>query len=82
MDNGRYPTTDQGLKALVVEPSTEPVPMSWSGPYLKKKQIPKDPWGKEYVYKSPGSYNSDAYDLSSVGPDGSEGSDDIVNWIE
>jgi len=80
LDNGRYPTTDQGLKALITKPSSSPVPMNWSGPYLKKKNLPVDPWGKEYVYVSPGTHNTEDYDLFSLGPDGVESDDDIVNW--
>ena len=82
LDNGRYPTTEQGLKALVVEPTTSPVPNNWSGSYLKKKKIPKDPWGNPYVYGNPGTHNTEGYDLYSYGPDGVEGDDDIVNWGE
>lgn len=75
LDNGAYPTTDEGLAALISKPTSA---SGWRGPYLKKK--PKDPWGNEYHYKSPGSHNSD-YDLYSYGKDNSEGSeDDIVNW--
>ena len=80
LDNGRYPTTEQGLKALVVEPTTSPVPSNWGGSYLKKKTIPKDPWGNLYAYVNPGTHNTEAYDLYSSGPDGVESDDDIVNW--
>ena len=83
LDNGRYPTTEQGLQALIEKPSTTPVPANWNGPYLKKRRIPHDPWGNEYVYLSPGSQNPDGYDLSSCGADGVEGGgDDISNWGE
>ncbi len=83
LDNGRYPTTEQGLRALIVEPSSTPVPRNWSGPYLKKQRIPKDPWGNEYVYVSPGIHNAEEYDLSSYGSDQVEGGDDdIVNWAQ
>jgi general secretion pathway protein G len=75
MDNGRFPNTGEGLVALRTNPSSLP---KWKGPYLKKE--PKDPWGKPYIYKSPGTHNSD-YDLYSAGPNGVEGdSDDIGNW--
>ena len=80
VDNGRYPTTEQGLAALVSAPLGSPAPSNWNGPYLKKKKIPKDPWGKDYVYVAPGSHNKDEYDLSSLGPDGVESSDDVTNW--
>ncbi|MDD3374465.1 MAG: type II secretion system major pseudopilin GspG [Candidatus Omnitrophica bacterium] len=82
LDNGRYPTTEQGLKALLQEPTTSPVPMHWNGPYLKKKKIPKDPWGAEYLYVSPGIQNPEEYDLSSLGSDGVESEDDITNWTQ
>ena len=82
LDNGRYPTTEQGLKALIRKPDSSPVPKNWNGPYLKKKSIPTDPWGKEYVYISPGSKNVDSFDLSSHGIDGIESEDDIVNWVD
>ena len=81
LDNGRYPTTEQTLKALIEKPATAPIPLSWSGPYLKKKEVPKDPWGREYLYASPGVHNMETFDLSSYGPDGVESEDDIVNWI-
>jgi len=81
LDNGRYPTSEQGLKALLVKPSTSPEPDNWSGPYLKKRVIPKDPWGNAYVYVSPGSQNPDSYDLSSLGPDEQDSSDDVTNWV-
>ena len=80
MDIGRYPTTEQGLDALLSAPSSSPVPAQWNGPYLKKKKDPKDPWGRLYVYAFPGTHNKEGYDLSSLGPDGIESSDDITNW--
>jgi general secretion pathway protein G len=80
LDNGYYPTTEQGLRALVEQPAGEPASDNWNGPYLKKKKIPKDPWGNEYVYVSPGTHNPESYDLFSYGTDGVESSDDIVSW--
>ena len=78
LDTGKYPTTDDGLEALRTKPSGVE---RWDGPYLNK-EVPKDPWGNEYVYQSPGEHGD--YDLTSYGADGSpggEGSDmDIVNW--
>ena len=74
LDNGRYPSSEQGLRALVEEPTTEPVPLNWKGPYLQRR-VPQDPWGSDYVYRSPGSRNLMSYDLLSVGPDQAEGSD-------
>ncbi len=80
LDNGHYPTSEQGLSALVTAPTSTPVPINWNGPYLKKKKVPLDPWGQPYVYASPGTHNSDEYDLSSYGRDGIESDDDIINW--
>ncbi|NQT90168.1 MAG: type II secretion system major pseudopilin GspG [Candidatus Omnitrophica bacterium] len=78
LDNGMFPTTEQGLVALKVKPSSSPAPPNWKGPYVRK--IPKDPWGHPYVYTCPGTHNTHDYDLSSYGPDGVESSDDIANW--
>jgi general secretion pathway protein G len=80
LDSGNFPTTEQGLTALKVAPSTSPVPVNWKGPYIRK--IPKDPWGHPYVYVCPGLHNTSDYDLSSYGPDGMESPDDITNWEE
>ena len=80
MDIGQYPSTEQGLSALITAPTVSPVPTQWNGPYLKKKVVPKDPWGHDYVYVAPGVHNTDSYDLSSLGPDGVESDDDITNW--
>lgn len=75
LDNGAFPTTEEGLNALLVKP---PSAINWNGPYLEKK--PVDPWGREYKYKSPGEHRPD-YDLYSVGRDGQPGTaDDITNW--
>ncbi len=77
MHNGRYPTTGEGLAALRTAPSGA---TGWRGPYLKRG-VPVDPWGKPYVYRSPGQNNREDYDLFSTGPDGIEGTaDDITNW--
>ena len=79
LDNGTFPTTEQGLDALLNEPTTEPRPLEWRGPYLKKEPI--DPWNNRYRYRYPGSNNTNGYDLYSVGPDGTEGTeDDVTNW--
>ena len=79
LEVGRYPTTGEGLKALVVQP---PGVRFWNGPYLKKKVIRQDSWGNDYVYRSPGDYSD--YDLLSYGADNSEGGEqdnaDIVGW--
>ena len=64
--NGFYPTTEQGLQALVTQPSNDPRPARW---YQLFKELPTDPWGNGYIYKSPGLKNPGGYDLYSAGPD-------------
>jgi general secretion pathway protein G len=83
LDNGFYPTTEQGLRALIEQPTTEPVPVKWSeNGYLDKRSVPKDPWGREYLYLCPG-VNGD-YDILSYGADGAPGGEgknqDIKSW--
>lgn len=79
LDCGRYPTTEEGLLALVEKPDDEEIADKWAGPYLKK--VPKDAWGHDLHYECPGQYNEDSYDLSSDGPDGQpDTEDDITNW--
>jgi len=84
LDNSCYPTTEQGLKALIEKPTIPPIPDNWNGPYLDDKKIPKDPWGQELRYICPGVRNPESYDLFSYGSDkkeGGEGNDaDIGNW--
>ena len=79
LETGRYPTSDEGLIALVEHPVNV---SNWHGPYLKKKTIPKDPWGRDYYYQSPG--ENGPYDLVSYGMDGTQGGEqdnqDIVSW--
>jgi general secretion pathway protein G len=75
LDNGAFPTTDEGLNALLSAPSST---TNWRGPYLEKK--PLDPWGRVYQYKSPGTHRTHDYDLFSFGRDGVESSDDVGNW--
>ncbi len=76
LDNGRYPSgEDGGLQALFTKPGNA---SNWNGPYLEKK--PTDPWGHEYMYKSPGSHRTYDYDLYSLGHDGVESEDDVKNW--
>ena len=79
LEIGRYPTTQEGLQALVQAPSGA---SSWNGPYWKKSTLPKDPWGNEYKYTSPG--QSAPYDILSYGADGKEGGEgvdaDIGSW--
>jgi len=72
LDNGAYPTTDQGLAALRDKPTRSPVPSNWRGPYLRKA-VPLDPWGRGYVYRAPGTQNRAAFDLESLGRDGKSG---------
>jgi len=79
LETGRYPTSQEGLQALVQAPSGL---AGWNGPYLKKKTVPKDPWGNEYHYVSPGQHG--LYDLSSLGADNREGGEgdnkDLTSW--
>ncbi len=81
LDNGFYPTTDQGLEALVKAPTMPPEPLNYkSGGYMKK--MPKDAWGRSFVYECPGQHGD--FDIYSYGPDGQEGGEgknaDITNW--
>ncbi len=75
LDNGKFPTTSEGLKALLTKQSSA---INWNGPYLEREPI--DPWGRQYEYKSPGYNRPQDYDLYSLGLDGQESSDDITNW--
>jgi general secretion pathway protein G len=80
LDVGHYPDTQEGLKALVEAPPT--AGDRWHGPYLKKKAVPKDPWGYDYQYTSPGKHGN--LDIVSFGADGKEGGEgenkDVVSW--
>lgn len=83
LDNGFYPTTEQGLQALVEPPTVGQLPKNWrQGGYLEKGKVPKDPWGNDYVYVCPGLHGD--FDLSSYGADGQPGGEkenaDINNW--
>ena len=76
IETSRFPSTEEGLQALLVAP---PNIQGWSSPYLERK--PKDPWMNEYVYKYPGSHNPTGFDIYSMGADGRDGTDDdIGNW--
>jgi general secretion pathway protein G len=79
LEVGRYPTTDEGLQALVEKPGDA---KNWNGPYLRKSQVPADPWGYAYQYRSPGEHG--AVDVWSLGADNREGGDgedqDILGW--
>jgi len=83
LDSGNFPTTEQGLQALVVKPSVGQIPKNYKAEgYLENKNVPKDPWGTDYVYLSPGEHGD--YDLYSFGADGVRGGEgknaDIENW--
>lgn len=79
LDNFQYPTTDQGLQALVTKPTTAPEPQNWKqGGYLDR--LRKDPWGHPYQYLNPGVHGE--IDVFSLGPDGQPSNDDIGNWQE
>ena len=83
LDNGTYPSTEQGLQALTEAPTIGQLPRKWrTGGYLEKGNVPKDPWGYEYIYLSPGVHSD--FDLTSYGPDGEPGGEDkdkdINNW--
>jgi general secretion pathway protein G len=84
LDTGEYPTTEQGLNALVEKPAIEPIPKRWrEGGYLERGKIPLDPWGNPFVYVSPGVHSKD-FDVVSYGADGEEGGEgkyaDIESW--
>jgi general secretion pathway protein G len=83
LDNGMYPDTEQGLQALVEQPETGTIPKKWrKNGYLEKGRLPKDPWGNEFIYLSPGAHGE--YDIISYGadgvPDGEDKNKDINNW--
>jgi general secretion pathway protein G len=76
LDTGRYPTSSEGLTALVQKPNGA---ANWNGPYLKSNVVPNDPWGRPYVYVFPGQHGT--YDITSLGPEGREGGTAvIVSW--
>jgi general secretion pathway protein G len=83
LDNDAFPATEQGLEALRTFPVSGDAPTNWKGPYLRQL-VPLDPWGRPYVYASPGSSNPSAYDLYSLGKDGKIGGDgedaDLTSW--
>jgi general secretion pathway protein G len=85
LDNGRYPTTDQGLQALITKPTTEPQPSNWKqGGYLERSTVPSDPWGETYKYLNPGVKGE--IDVFSLGRDRANGGEantpdaDIGSW--
>jgi general secretion pathway protein G len=75
LDNGSFPSSDEGLNALLSKSGSA---INWNGPYLERK--PVDPWGREYKYKCPGEHRTVDYDLYSLGKDGTESADDVKNW--
>ena len=79
LEVGRYPTTDEGLQTLMEQPVGAE---RWNGPYLKKAKALTDPWGRPYIYQSPGEHGE--FDLSTLGADGSDGGDgedqDLTSW--
>jgi len=83
LDNDEYPTTEQGLAALRARPAAGPQPREWRGPYLRR-DVPLDPWGRPYLYRSPGEANPDGYDLLTLGRDGKPGGEgenaDVLGW--
>lgn len=83
LDNYNYPTTDQGLEALVNKPDSDPQPLNWKkGGYLD--ELPRDPWGRPYQYLSPAEYGDKEFDLLTLGADGISGGEDqnadLGNW--
>jgi len=83
LDNDFYPSTAQGLAALRQTPAGEPAARNWRGPYLRR-EVPPDPWGRPYIYKSPGDTNSTTFDLLTYGRDGQPGGAgedaDVTSW--
>lgn len=84
LDNGRYPSNEQGLQALVTQPSGDPQPRNWlPGGYAKMSDL-KDPWQNALQYRVPGEHNAHSFDLFSYGADGTEGGEgpnaDVTNW--
>lgn len=75
---GRFPSTEEGLAALLVAPGSLTDPAKWKGPYMRAQQVPLDPWGQEYGYFFPGTTSPTDYDLISGGPDGMPGTEDDV----
>ena len=83
LDNDRFPTTEQGLESLRTLPSAGEAPRNWRGPYVTR-ELPLDPWGRPYLFVSPGRANPTSFDLYSLGRDGKEGGEgedaDITSW--
>jgi len=79
IDCDRYPTTGEGLGALINRPTAIPEGGKWR-PYFAVDKLPKDPWGRPYVYECPGKHNPDRFDVYSLGPSGKGGNEAIGNW--
>ena len=85
LDNSRYPTQDQGLRALIEKPTVDPIPANWKpGGYLESRSVPKDPWGNDYQYLNPGLHGEiDVMSFGRTGQPGGEGPDaDIGSWTQ
>ena len=78
IDNGKYPSSEQGLTALLIRPGGTPEPKNWKGPYIKSAELPRDPWGHDYIYLCPGVKHPSDFDLFSMGPDEKGGTDDDI----
>lgn len=79
LDHGGFPTNSEGIRVLIKRPASSDA--DWKGPYLE--QQPRDAWGQEFMYSSPGKHNVDSFDVSSAGPDRIHGNaDDVTNWDE
>ena len=77
--NNRFPTTEQGLEALVTAPTIDPIPRNYpEGGFIKR--LPEDPWGNDYVYVYPGKHNEGSFDVFSKGPDGLLGTEDDISY--
>jgi general secretion pathway protein G len=74
IDTGRYPSTEEGLQALIDKPADETMARLWKGPYLEADEVPLDPWKNEYIYQSPGTGTAD-FEIISWGKDGAQGGD-------
>lgn len=75
MDVGRYPTTEEGLKVLIHAPQADKE--RWRGPYIEGIEIPKDPWGHDYIYRAPATMKGFPFEVISLGPDGKISDDDV-----
>ena len=84
LDNGEFPSTEQGLHALIEKPTVGTIPKNWKeGGYLDGSKVPQDPWANDYSYQNPGTHNTNGVDIFSYGPDGPDSADQaaiIGNW--